>query len=160
LDTCRLAQRLAGATRFKTVSYRGSTQFHAREFTGSQAYLRATSPRVHAALKLEKVNGYGLLYEWTGSDPNLPPIILRAHQAVVPVEPGTESRWTEPPFEGRIAGGYVWGRGALDDKGSLVGILEAVEHLVAAGAQPPRTAYLAFGYHEEVGRRRGAAHIA
>ena len=126
LDTAALAQRLAGALRFKTVSYQDSTQFDAREFTGFQAYLRATFPRVHAALKLEKVNGYGLLYEWTGSDPNLPPIILLAHQDVVPVEPGTESRWTEPPFEGRIAGGYVWGRGALDDKGSLVGTLEAV----------------------------------
>src|SRR5437660_11761909 len=72
LDTAALAQRLAGALRFKTVSYQDSTQFDAREFTGFQAYLRATFPRVHAALKLEKVNGYGLLYEWTGSDPNLP----------------------------------------------------------------------------------------
>ena len=151
LDTAALAQRLAGALRFKTVSYQDSTQFDAREFAGFQAYLRATFPRVHAALKLEKVNG---------SDPNLPPIILLAHQDVVPVEPGTESRWTEPPFEGRIAGGYVWGRGALDDKGSLVGILEAVEHIIAAEAKPRRTVYLAFGYDEEVGGRRGAAHIA
>ncbi len=160
LDTAALAQRLAGALRFKTVSYQDSSQFDAREFDGFQLYLRTTFPRLHAALKLEKVNGYGLLYEWTGSDPNRPPIVLLAHQDVVPVEPGTESRWTEPAFEGRIAGGYVWGRGALDDKGSLVGILEAVERLVAAGAKPRRTVYLAFGYDEEVGGRRGAAHIA
>ena len=160
LDTGALAQRLAGALRFKTVSYQDSSKFDAREFDGFQHYLRATFPRLHAALKLEKVNGYGLLYEWTGSDPNLPSIVLLAHQDVVPVEPGTESRWTEPPFEGRIAGGYVWGRGALDDKGSLVGILEAVEHLIAAGAKPRRTVYLAFGYDEEVGGRRGAARIA
>src|SRR3989442_751811 len=140
LDTAALAQRLAGALRFKTVSYQDSTQFDAREFDGFHRYLRATFPRLHAALKLEKVNGYGLLYEWTGSDANLPPIVLLAHQDVVPVEPGTESRWTEPPFEGRIAGRYVWGRGALDDKGSLVGILEAVEDLVTAGRQPLRTA--------------------
>ncbi len=160
LDTAALAQRLAGALRFKTVSYQDSSQFDAREFDGFQLYLRTTFPRLHAALKLEKVNGYGLLYEWTGSDPNRPPIVLLAHQDVVPVEPGTEGRWTEPAFEGRIAGGYVWGRGALDDKGSLVGILEAVERLVAAGAKPRRTVYLAFGYDEEVGGRRGAAHIA
>ena len=86
--------------------------------------------------------------------------MLLAHQDVVPVEPGTEGRWTEPPFEGKIAAGYVWGRGALDDKGSLVAILEAIEHLVAGGAQPRRTVYLAFGYDEEVGGRRGAARIA
>src|SRR5437773_660675 len=160
LDTAALAQRLAGALRFKTVSYQDSTQFDAREFDGFHRYLRATFPRLHAALKLEKVNGYGLLYEWTGSDANLPPIVLLAHQDVVPVEPGTESRWTEPPFEGKIAGGYVWGRGALDDKGSLDAILVAIEHLVAGGAQPRRTVYLAFGYDEEVGGRRGAARIA
>src|SRR5213595_4106780 len=160
LDTAALAQRLAGALRFKTISFQDSSQFDAREFDGFQRYLRTTFPRLHAALKLEKVNGYGLLYEWTGSDANLPPIVLLAHQDVVPVELGTESRWTEPPFEGRIAGGYVWGRGALDDKGSLVGILEAVEHIIAAEAKPRRTVYLAFGYDEEVGGRRGAARIA
>src|SRR5439155_21570819 len=146
LDTAALAQRLAGALRFKTVSYKDSTLFDAREFDGFHRYLRATFPRLHAALKLEKVNGYGLLYEWTGSDANLPPIVLLAHQDVVPVELGTESRWTEPPFEGRIAGGYVWGRGALDDNGSLVGILEAVEHLVAVRTKPPRTVFLALRY--------------
>src|SRR3989440_2551979 len=160
LDTAALARRLAGALRFKTISFQDSNQFDAREFAGFGRYLRDSFPRLHGALKLEKVNGYGLLYKWTGSDPGLAPAVLLAHQDVVPVEPGTEGRWTEPPFEGRIAGGYVWGRGALDDKGSLVGILEAVEHLVAAGAKPRRTVYLAFGYDEEVGGRRGAAHIA
>src|SRR5712691_6151432 len=113
LDTAALAQRLAGALRFKTISYQDSSQFDAREFDGFQRYLRTTFPKLHAALKLEKVNGYGLLYEWPGSDPSVPPIVLLAHQDVVPIEPGTETRWTEPPFEGRIAGGYVWGRGAV-----------------------------------------------
>ena len=160
LDTTALAQRLAGALKFKTISYQDSTQFQRREFEGLQRYLRESFPRLHAALKLEKVNGYGLLYEWPGADTNLPPLLLLAHQDVVPVEPGTEGKWTEPPFAGRIAGGYVWGRGALDDKGSLVAILEAVEHLVAGGARPRRTVYLAFGYDEEVGGRRGAMQIA
>ena len=160
LDTVALAQHLAGALRFKTVSFQDSTQFDAHEFEGLHRYLRATFPKLHGALKLETVNGYGLLYEWQGSDPGLAPAVLLAHQDVVPVEPGTEGRWTEPPFAGRIAGGYVWGRGSLDDKGSLVGILEAVEHLVVAGVKPKRTVYLSFGYDEEVGGRRGAARIA
>src|SRR5256714_13175903 len=160
IDTAALARRLAGALRFKTVSFQDSSQFDAREFAGLHRYLRDSFPKLHAALKLEKVNGSGLLYEWTGSDPGLAPVVLLAHQDVVPIEPGTESRWTEPPFEGRIAGGYVWGRGALDDKGSLVGILEAVEHLVAAGAKPRRPVYLAFGYDEGGGGRPGAARVA
>src|SRR5256885_7206438 len=137
LDTAALAQRLAGALRFKRVSYEDSSQFDAREFDGFQRYLRTTFPRLHAALKLEKVNGYGLLYEWTGSDPNRQPIVLLAHQDVVPVEPGTEGRWTEPPFEGRIAGGYVWGRGAPDGKGRLAGGLAAAGEPLRRGAPPP-----------------------
>ena len=160
LDSTALAQRLAGALKFKTISYQDSTQFEAREFDGFQRYLREAFPKAHAALKLEKVNGYGLLYEWAGTDTGLAPAVLLAHQDVVPVEPGTEGKWTEPPFGGTIAGGYVWGRGALDDKGSLVAILEALEHLISAGARPRRTVYLAFGYDEEVGGRRGAARIA
>src|SRR5256885_13239702 len=91
LDTAALAQRLAGALRFKTISYQDSSQFDAREVDGFQRYLRTTFPKLHAALKLEKVNSYGLLYEWPGSDPGAPPIVLLAHQDVVPVEPGTRS---------------------------------------------------------------------
>ena len=160
LDSLALARRLAGALKFKTISYQDSSQFDAREFDRFQRDLRDAFPKLHATLKLERVNGHGLLYEWTGSDPTLAPVVLLAHQDVVPIEPGTEDRWTQPPFGGQIAGGYVWGRGALDDKGSLLGILEAVEHLVAAGAKPRRSVYLAFGYDEEVGGNRGAARIA
>src|SRR2546423_12669942 len=74
LDTAALARRLAGALRFKTVSFQDSTQFDPREFEGLHRYLRDSFPKLHAALKLEKVNGYGLLYEWTGSDPGLAPV--------------------------------------------------------------------------------------
>src|SRR5881275_143510 len=160
LDTTAAVERLAGALRFRTISNQDSTQFDAAEFRRFQDYLRTSFPRLHARLGREITGGFSLLYEWRGSDTTLKPILLMAHQDVVPVEPGTESRWTEPPFAGRIAGGYVWGRGALDDKGSLVGTLEAVEHIIAADAKPRRTVYLAFGYDEEVGGRRGAAHIA
>src|SRR5881275_2458668 len=160
LDTTAAVERLAGALRFRTISNQDSTQFDAAEFRRFQDYLRTSFPRLHARLGREITGGFSLLYEWRGSDTTLKPILLMAHQDVVPVEPGTESRWTEPPFAGRIAGGYVWGRGALDDKGSLVGTLEAVEHIIAAEAKPRRTVYLAFGYDEEVGGRRGAAHIA
>src|SRR5690348_14493670 len=69
LDSTALAERLAGALRFKTISYQDSSQFDGRQFDGLHQYLRTTFPKLHAALKLEKVNGYGLLYEWTGSDP-------------------------------------------------------------------------------------------
>jgi carboxypeptidase PM20D1 len=79
-----------------------------------------------------------------------------AHQDVVPVSPGTESKWEVPPFAGEVKDGFVWGRGAWDDKGNLIAQMEAVEMLVASGFKPRRTVYLAFGHDEEVSGQRGA----
>ena len=87
-------------------------------------------------------------------------MLLLAHQDVVPVAAGEETGWTHPPFAGVVADGHVWGRGALDDKASLVAILEAVERLAASGRAPRRAILLAFGHDEEVGGERGAARIA
>jgi carboxypeptidase PM20D1 len=83
-----------------------------------------------------------------------------AHQDVVPIEPGTEEAWSHSPFGGKLADGYIWGRGAMDDKGSLVAILEAVETLLARGFRPKRAVYLVLGHDEEVGGEAGAAAIA
>ena len=82
------------------------------------------------------------------------------HIDVVPVIPGTEEDWDQPPFGGVIADGSIWGRGAIDDKASVMSILEAVEYLVSSGHQPERTIYLAFGHDEEVGGDLGARVIA
>ena len=150
--------RLAGAVRFPTVSYEDG-RYDAQAFEGFAAYLSQSFPRTHAALTRETVAGHSLLYRWRGSDPAAKPILLAAHMDVVPVEAGTEGKWTHPPFAGVAADGYVWGRGAWDDKSAVVAILEAVERKLAGGWQPTRTVYLAFGHDEEVGGR-GAQAIA
>ena len=83
----------------------------------------------------------------TGS---LKPILLMAHQDVVPVNMGTESDWTGAPFAGEIIDGFVYGRGAIDDKGNLVALMEAADALAASGFQPKRTVLFMFGHDEEV----------
>jgi len=117
-------------------------------------------PNVSRRLTREVVAGYSLLYTWTGSDSTLDPFLLMGHLDVVPVERGTESRWTHPPFEGVVADSFVWGRGALDDKTSVIAILEAVEWLIGHGFEPRRTVYLAFGHDEELGGSSGAGQLA
>jgi len=156
IDAARAADGLAQAVRFKTVSNQDPAQFDATQFNGLREFLERRFPRVHEALSRELVNDYSLLYTWKGSGGGKP-IILLAHLDVVPVEPGTEANWIQPPFSGAIVDGHIWGRGTLDDKGSAMAILEAVEHLLAEGFQPDRTIYLAFGHDEEVSGRRGAA---
>ncbi|GMV44788.1 MAG: peptidase M20 [Pseudomonadota bacterium] len=160
VDVGAVAEALAEAVRARTVSGLPEAAAEtAAALERLQLQLRARYPRVHAALELERVGGASLLYTWRGSDAKELPIALLAHQDVVPVAPGTEALWTRPPFDGVIEGGFVWGRGTLDDKSSLVTQLEAAERLLAEGFAPRRTVYFAFGHDEEVEGHAGAQAI-
>ncbi len=160
IDANAAAQRLSAAVRIRTVSHDGKRDAGAAEFRKLHALLEQSFPRTHAALKRETINGFSLLYTWPGSDPAAQPIMLMAHQDVVPIAPGTEQDWQADPFGGEIRDGFVWGRGSWDDKGNLFAIMEAAELLVAEGFKPRQTVYLAFGHDEEIGGLRGAGAIA
>ncbi|KAJ7511624.1 hypothetical protein B0H11DRAFT_709566 [Mycena galericulata] len=125
-------------------------------FAPFHEYLLSAFPLVHATLSLTKVNTYGLLYEWTGSNASLKPVLLAAHQDVVPVEPITYGEWTHPPYSGYFDGDRIWGRGSSDDKSGLIGIMTTIETLISQGFTPTRTVVLAFGFDEEASGRQGA----
>ncbi|GBE86580.1 Carboxypeptidase S [Sparassis crispa] len=119
-------------------------------------YLLGAFPKVHASLEFTKVNTYGLVYVWTGSDASLKPLLLTAHQDVVPVNPDTYDKWVHPPFSGYFDGTRIWGRGSRDDKSGLIGSLSAVEALLERGFKPTRSVVLAFGFDEETSGLHGA----
>jgi carboxypeptidase PM20D1 len=154
------AERLAGSLRIPTISHEDPGAFDAEAFRALHAHLEAAFPRAHSQLRRETVGTHSLLYTWPGSNNSLKPILLMAHLDVVLVEPETESKWQADPFGGRIADGFIWGRGAIDNKSAVVGTLEAVEMLLGEGFRPERTVYLAYGHDEEVGGMRGAREIA
>ena len=154
------AERLGSAVRFKTISYQDHDQIDYGEFAAFNQFLRDSFPRVFAALEVETINGYSLLLRWPGSDAALPPVLFTAHMDVVPVEPGTEQDWQHPAFDGVVADGRIYGRGTLDDKVGVMGLLEASEQLLAGGFTPTRTVYFAFGHDEEISGREGATAIA
>ncbi|MGJ4953806.1 M20 family peptidase [Bradyrhizobium sp. HKCCYLS20291] len=150
----------AEAVRFRTVSSYDNPDLNADAFAALKAHIERSFPAVHATATQEVVGGRSLLYVWQGSDAAAKPIALLAHQDVVPIAPGTEPDWAVPPFDGVIKDGFVWGRGAWDDKGNLYAMLEAAEALIKAGFKPKRTVYFAFGHDEEVGGLRGAKAMA
>ena len=154
------AERLGEAVRIPTVSYQDKGQINYAEFERFHEFLRGTYPRVFGELDVEVVNDYSLLIRWPGSDTALQPILFTAHMDVVPIEPGTEQDWQHPPFAGVVAEGRIYGRGTLDDKLGLLGILEAAEALLAEGFAPRRDMVFAFGHDEEIGGREGAARLA
>ncbi len=157
VDSAGAIARFAKALTYPTISWDPGTQpVDSAAFRGLQAHLAESFPLVHKTLKHEVINHLSLLYTWPGTDPTRAPVVLMGHQDVVPVIPGTESQWQQQPFSGAVKDGFVWGRGALDDKLTVLATLEAIETLIRDGYKPRHTVYLAFGHDEEIGGEQGA----
>lgn len=152
VDVTSASEMLGAAIRIQTVTYASGDPKPGADqpWIDLEAALQARYPAIFAKMTMEKVLTHAMLMTWTGSDASLPPVILMAHQDVVPVNPGTDADWTHGPFGGVVADGYIWGRGAMDDKGSLIAILEAGDALAKSGWTPKRTVIFAFGHDEEV----------
>ncbi|MFK7809664.1 MAG: M20 family peptidase [Saprospiraceae bacterium] len=151
-------KRLSEVIQIPTVSY--ETHIDTAAFIDFKNYLKENFPLVDSLLEKKVINDYSLTYKWPGTNPKLDPILILGHIDVVPVEGESLQRWTEPPYSGKIKDGFIWGRGALDDKVNILGVLEAVNVLLEEDYQPERGLYLAFGHDEEVGGRQGAKAIA
>lgn len=159
IDGEEVAKHIGLAIQMKTINNVDPEKVDPIPFQGLHNLISTLYPEVEEYLTREVVGDHSLLYTWEGSDPTLEPIALTAHMDVVPANEGPDSGWTYPPFSGTVADGYVWGRGAIDCKGVMIGILEAVNYLLKVGFQPKRTVYLAFGEDEEVSGARGAGQI-
>ena len=156
VDSARAAEHLSGAVKFRTVSMASGAPIDTAQFLAFHAFLAQAFPLVHRTLTLETVSRLSLVYRWVGTDSAAPPVVFMGHMDVVPVPPENLKDWAHDPFSGDIAEGYVWGRGTLDDKTTVLATLEAVEGLLAQGVRPARTVYLQFGHDEEVGGMYGA----
>lgn len=147
------AQHLGEAIQFRTITVATGDPRPGLEgpWLELQKWLSNTYPNFHQSAEMENVpGGLSLLYSWKGSNQTLKPILLMAHQDVVPVNIGTESDWDASPFSGKILNGYVYGRGAIDDKSGLIGIMEALEALAKSEFSPRRTIHVLLGHDEEV----------
>lgn len=155
--------RLARAVQFPTISNQDRDDFDTKAFEDYHAFLAEAYPGVHKTMKREILGDprpYSLLYTWEGKNPDLQPALFYAHQDVVPVPQESRDQWDQDPFAGAVADGYIWGRGVLDDKNQIHGLLEAAEMKIAEGWQPERTLYFVFGQDEEVGGPEGARYVA
>lgn len=160
VDEAAITAHMAESIRFRTISTGDPMTQDFAAFEAFVQWVNETYPEVRDAIPMELIAQHTLLYRWQGSNPDLKPILLTGHYDVVPVVPGTEQDWTHPPFAGIVADGYVWGRGAMDDKNGVIVMLEAATQLVQEGFTPQRTIYLSFGHDEEVGGVNGASSVA
>ncbi len=160
LDTEPAVARFQRLLRVPTMSHADPSDTDWPVFARFRALLAELYPLTHAGLELEPVAQHSLLFRWRGASDSAP-MVLMAHYDVVAA---TAEGWQHPPFDAVIdgdgAGRVLWARGALDDKGALVAILEAVESQLAAGFAPAHDIYLSFGHDEETHGSGGQAAAA
>ena len=131
-DSDRVTRLMSESVRFKTISFGRDKPTSTQELLAYHDYIEQEFPLVHKALNREIIADYSLLYTWQGREPvsdDNKPVILLGHTDVVPVVPGTETKWKHPPFDGVVADGFIWGRGTLDNKVNIIGLLEAAENM-------------------------------
>lgn len=162
LEEKKAAFHLAEVIQVETISHEDPAEDNKENFLLLHQKLEKMFPRVHTTMTRETIDLYSLLYTWQGKNPDLDPVLFTSHLDVVPADPVTLDQWTYPPFSGKIADGFIWGRGSMDIKSQVIAILEACEALLQNGYQPERTVILAFGHDEEVfgtGARSIVAHL-
>jgi carboxypeptidase PM20D1 len=140
---------LGVAISIPTVSPQDPSRIDSITFLKYRNFLDSSYPMIRQRLTRDIVADFSYVYTWRGTDTSLSPLILMAHYDVVPVEPSALSLWTVKPFGGEIRGDTIFGRGSVDDKCSMIAIMESVEALLRQNFTPRRTVLLCFGHNEE-----------
>jgi carboxypeptidase PM20D1 len=156
-DTAAI-RHLSEAIHIRTVSYDEDSPVKTDSTTFDMLihFLQTTYPATFISLDATIINRHSLLFHWKGSQGGKP-VILYAHMDVVPVD---KDKWNSDPFSGKITADSIYGRGTIDDKGSVIAIMESLEKLVMSGFSPKRDIYIAFGHDEEADGDDGAKMIA
>jgi carboxypeptidase PM20D1 len=151
-------QRFSRGIQIATVSESDYSKTNFAPFKAYIQFLKQSYPLVFQKMGFTTVNDYGLILHWKGKDSSLKPLLFLSHYDVV--APGDSEGWEAGAFSGKLKDGKVYGRGTLDMKNMLHGLLEASTILLEKGFLPERDIYFAFGQDEEVGGLDGALKIA
>jgi carboxypeptidase PM20D1 len=156
-------QRFSQAIQIPTISYDDRSRFDQAAFLAFQQHLEQSFPLTHQQAQHTVINDYSLIYFLPGSDPTLKPALFMGHMDVVPVDENTADQWQQGAFSGLVDNDTIWGRGTIDDKVSVMALMEAMELLLSQDVQSKRGIYFAFGHDEEAGGEGAkaiAAHFA
>lgn len=146
LDEEKIVKDMQEMIRCKTISYNDPNLIDETEFEKFRSLLPELYPNIHDNCSRQFIGNTGILYRWMGKEEG-DPVVLMSHYDVVPVE---EDQWEKPAFGAILENGELWGRGTLDTKGTLCGIMEAAEKLIGEGFTPNHDIYFAFCGDEEV----------
>ncbi|XP_039083521.1 N-fatty-acyl-amino acid synthase/hydrolase PM20D1 [Hyaena hyaena] len=153
-----MKEALKGAIQIPTVSF-SPKEINTTALAKFGEYIRSVFPTVFntSFIQHEVIGEYSHLLTIQGTDPSLQPYMLLAHSDVVPAP---DEGWEVPPFSGLEHDGFIHGRGTLDNKNSLMAILQALELLLIRNYIPRRSFFIALGHDEEVSGHNGAQKIS
>jgi len=160
VDQEKVIANFSKAIQIATISRDYPAPVIPEPFLAFHQHLQVSFPKVHQLAERKIINEYSLVYKFKGSETSLKPALFMGHMDVVPVDEETKDKWTHEAFAGVVDKDNIWGRGALDDKATVMALMEAMELSLKEGKQPKRTLYFAFGHDEEIGGSQGAKNIA
>ncbi|RXN26044.1 putative carboxypeptidase [Labeo rohita] len=154
----QLLENFKVAVQIPTVSFSESEQ-NISALQEFNLLLERVFPKIFSSslVQHEMVGTYSHLFTIPGSEPDLEPYMLLAHMDVVPADEA--DGWDAPPFSAKEIDGFVYGRGTIDNKQSVMGILQALEYLLERDYTPRRTFYIGLGHDEEIHGAEGAMNI-
>jgi carboxypeptidase PM20D1 len=159
LDNDAVLERFTKALQIPTISNENKRNIDDLAFQKFHQYLADSFPLVHEKTEVQKFAKYSLIYHLKGQNPQLKPVLFVGHIDVIPINKDTQTRWQQPPFSGSVKDGVIWGRGALDNKISVMALMESMEQFLAQNKVAQRDIYFAFGHDKESGGE-GAKTIA
>ena len=110
-----------------------------------QELLADVFPHIVPLCEAEDFDG-SMLLKWKGKPSGKKPALFMYHQDLIPVDP---AQWSHAPFGAEVCDGKLWGRGTLDTKCGLFGVLQAADELTAEGFVPDRDIYFVSTRNEE-----------
>ncbi|MFM9908153.1 MAG: M20/M25/M40 family metallo-hydrolase [Chitinophagaceae bacterium] len=143
-------RHMSQAIQIPTISISDTSAIDTAAYQKFASFLEQSYPLIHQKLSKTIINTFSYIYEWKGQNGSFAPIVLMGHYDVVPVEQAVINKLSVAPFSGTITDTCIWGRGAADDKSSVIAILEGTEAMLRNGFTPQRTIYLCFGHDEEI----------
>jgi len=159
IDESAVLDRFSRALQIPTISYDDTSKLDHAAFQDFHQHLAQSFPVVHTKTTLTKFQDYSMVFHLKGQNSQLKPALFMGHMDVVPVDEQTKDQWLQPPFSGNVVDGVIWGRGAIDDKVSVLALMESLESYLTQNIVPQRDIYFAFGHDEETGGK-GAIAIA
>ena len=152
-------KHMTEAIQIATETPNDAFEYDSAVFYSYRKLIEKNYPLVHQQLSRTVIDSFNYIYKWQGTDTTKLPMVLMAHYDVVPVESSAIKLWHAKPYGGEVKDNYIWGRGVLDDKSSMISLLEATEAQLKAGFIPSQTIYLCFGADEESNGRGAAAMV-